>query len=63
VHTFEEAFAKEVGARHAVAVCNATAAIHLAMLVGSGAPSGHQPHHLFGQRQRCRLCGCHPGFC
>lgn len=35
---FENEFAKYVGAKHAVAVCNATAALHLAMLVaGIGA--------------------------
>jgi len=33
VQQFEEAFAEAVGAKHAVAVCNATAALHLAMLV------------------------------
>lgn len=36
---FEQAFARMVGARHAVAVNNATAALHLAMLVG-GIESG-----------------------
>ena len=41
VQAFEEAFAREVGARHAVAVCNATAALHLAMLVGGIGP-GHR---------------------
>ncbi len=34
VREFEEAFAREVGAKHAIAVNNATAALHLAMLVG-----------------------------
>jgi len=32
VEAFEREFAAQVGARHAVAVCNATAALHLAML-------------------------------
>ena len=41
VQAFEEAFAREVGAKHAVAVCNATAALHLAMLVGGIGP-GHR---------------------
>ena len=34
VQEFEQAFARFVGAKHAVAVNNATAALHLAMLVG-----------------------------
>lgn len=34
VREFEEAFAREVGSKHAIAVNNATAALHLAMLVG-----------------------------
>jgi len=33
VEQFENAFAEYVGAKHAIAVCNATAALHLAMLV------------------------------
>ena len=33
VDQFEHDFAEFVGAKHAVAVCNATAALHLAMLV------------------------------
>jgi UDP-4-amino-4,6-dideoxy-N-acetyl-beta-L-altrosamine transaminase len=40
VEAFEDAFAKSVGARHAVACANGTAALHLAMLalgVGEGA--------------------------
>jgi perosamine synthetase len=41
VQAFEEAFASAVGARHAVAVCNATAALHLAILVGGIGP-GHR---------------------
>ncbi len=41
VQAFEEAFASAVGAKHAVAVCNATAALHLAMLVGGIGP-GHR---------------------
>jgi len=41
VQSFEEAFASAVGAKHAVAVCNATAALHLAMLVGGIGP-GHR---------------------
>ncbi|WP_372722333.1 DegT/DnrJ/EryC1/StrS family aminotransferase, partial [Novipirellula sp.] len=38
VDEFEEAFAERVGAKHAVAVCNATAALHLAMLVAEIGP-------------------------
>ncbi len=41
VQAFEETFASAVGTRHAVAVCNATAALHLAMLVGGIGP-GHR---------------------
>jgi UDP-4-amino-4,6-dideoxy-N-acetyl-beta-L-altrosamine transaminase len=41
IQAFEEAFAKCVGAKHAVAVNNATAALHLAMLVGGIGP-GHR---------------------
>ena len=36
VEAFEREFAALVGARHAVAVCNATAALHLAMEVLGG---------------------------
>ena len=38
VQEFEQAFARFVGAKHAVAVNNATAALHLAMLVGGIGP-------------------------
>ena len=38
VQEFEEAFARVVGSQHAVAVCNATAALHLAMLVAGIGP-------------------------
>ncbi len=38
---FEEKFAQLVGAKHAIAVCNATAALHLAMIVG-GVQKGHR---------------------
>src|SRR5215470_15239520 len=38
VEAFEHEFAAMVGAKHAVAVCNATAALHLAMLVGGIGP-------------------------
>lgn len=38
VQEFEEAFARFVGAKHAVAVNNATAALHLALLVGGIGP-------------------------
>ncbi len=41
IEAFESAFAAKVGAKHAVAVCNATAALHLAMLVGRIGP-GHR---------------------
>jgi len=34
VEAFEREFAAMVGAKHAIVVCNATAALHLAMLVG-----------------------------
>ena len=38
VEQFERRFAETVGAKHAVAVCNATAALHLAMLVAGIGP-------------------------
>ena len=38
---FERQFAELVGAKHAIAVCNATAALHLAMLVAGIGP-GHR---------------------
>ena len=41
VEEFETAFAERVGSKHAVAVCNATAALHLAMLV-AGIGSGNR---------------------
>ncbi|MCY2944553.1 MAG: DegT/DnrJ/EryC1/StrS family aminotransferase, partial [Planctomycetota bacterium] len=38
IEAFEKAFAQRVGAKYAVAVCNATAALHLAMLVAGIGP-------------------------
>ena len=38
IEAFEKAFAERVGAKYAVAVCNATAALHLAMLVAGIGP-------------------------
>lgn len=38
VEQFEQAFAEMVGAKHAVAVCNGTAALHLAMMVAGIGP-------------------------
>ena len=38
VDAFEREFAEFVGAKHAVAVCNATAALHLAMPVADIGP-------------------------
>ncbi len=63
---FEEAFAAQLGARHAVAVSSCTAALHLAYLaagVGPGRRGDRALVHLRGDRRRRRIyCGATPVF-
>jgi perosamine synthetase len=66
VQAFEEAFASCVGAKHAVAVNNATAALHLAMLVG-GIGSGDRvvtsPITFLASANCAAFVGAIPDFC
>ncbi|EMI15424.1 UDP-4-keto-6-deoxy-N-acetylglucosamine 4-aminotransferase [Rhodopirellula maiorica SM1] len=66
VGEFEEAFAQRVGAKHAVAVCNATAALHLAMLVsgiGSGDRVVTSPNTFLASANCAAFVGATPDFC
>lgn len=66
VEAFEREFAAMVGAKHAVAVCNATAALHLAMLVG-GIGRGHRvvtsPNTFLASANCAAYVGATPDFC
>lgn len=65
IEAFEEAFAKKVGAKHAVAVCNATAALHLAMLVadiGPGARVVTSPITFLASANCAAFVGATPDF-
>jgi len=66
VQEFELAFARAVGAKHAVAVNNATAALHLAMLVG-GIGSGDRvvtsPITFLASANCAAYVGAIPDFC
>jgi UDP-4-amino-4,6-dideoxy-N-acetyl-beta-L-altrosamine transaminase len=66
VDAFEAAFAAEVGAKHAVAVCNATAALHLAMLVakiGHGDRVVTSPNTFVASANCAAFVGATPDFC
>ena len=66
VETFEREFADMVGAKHAVAVCNATAALHLAMLVsniGSGDRVVTSPNTFLASANCAAFAGAIPDFC
>lgn len=65
VEAFEVEFAAMVGARHAVAVCNATAALHLAMLVagiGRGDRVITSPNTFLASANCAAFVGATPDF-
>jgi len=66
VAEFEQAFAEYVGAKHAIAVCNATAALHLAMLaagVGKGDRVITSPNTFLSSANCAAFVGATPDFC
>lgn len=65
VEAFEKEFATMVGAKHAVAVCNATAALHLAMLVaeiGEGDRVVTSPNTFVSSANCAAFVGAIPDF-
>jgi len=65
VAEFETKFASFVGAKHAVAVCNATAALHLAMLVLDIGPSDRvitSPNTFLASANAAAFVGATPDF-
>jgi len=65
VEAFEQEFATFVGAKHAVAVCNATAALHLAMKVlgiGSGDRVVTSPNTFLASANAAAYVGATPDF-
>lgn len=65
VDSFETEFAKMVGAKHAVAVCNATAALHLAMRVlgvGVGDRVVTSPNTFLASANAAAYVGATPDF-
>lgn len=65
VEAFEREFAAMVGARHAVAVCNATAALHLAMRVlgiGAGDRVVTSPNTFLASANCAAYVGATPDF-
>ncbi len=65
VAEFEEKFASFVGAKHAVAVCNATAALHLAMIVldiGEGDRVITSPNTFLSSANAAAFVGATPDF-
>lgn len=66
VEAFEREFAQAVGAAHAVAVCNATAALHLAMRVlgiGPGDRVVTSPLTFLASANCAAFVGATPDFC
>ena len=66
VEAFEKEFAAFVGAKHAVAVCNATAALHLAMRVlgiGPGSRVVTSPITFVASANAAAYVGAIPDFC
>ncbi|MEI6655141.1 MAG: UDP-4-amino-4,6-dideoxy-N-acetyl-beta-L-altrosamine transaminase [Verrucomicrobiota bacterium] len=66
VEAFEREFAEFVGAKHAVAVCNATAALHLAMLVADIGPGDRvvtSPNTFLASANCAAYVGATPDFC
>lgn len=65
VQAFEQEFAAFVGAKHAVAVCNATAALHVAMKVldiGSGDRVVTSPNTFLASANAASFVGATPDF-
>jgi perosamine synthetase len=65
VEAFEHEFASVVGAKHAVAVCNATAALHLAMRVLGIGPSDRvvtSPNTFLASANAAAYVGATPDF-
>lgn len=65
VAEFEQAFAERVGAKHAVAVCNATAALHLALLVAGVGPNDRvvtSPNTFLASANCAAMVGAIPDF-
>jgi UDP-4-amino-4,6-dideoxy-N-acetyl-beta-L-altrosamine transaminase len=66
VEAFESEFARRVGAKHAVAVCNATAALHLAMLVARIGPGDRvvtSANTFLASANCAAYSGAQPDFC
>jgi len=66
VEEFEQAFAEFVGAKHAIAVCNATAALHLAMLIaeiGVGDRVVTSANTFLSSANCAAFVGATPDFC
>ena len=65
VEEFEKAFAEFLGAKHAVAVCNATAALHLALLVAEVGPGDRvvtSPNTFLASANCAAFVGAIPDF-
>lgn len=65
VKAFEQAFAQRTGARYAIAVCNGTAALHLAMLacgIGSGDRVYTSPNTFLASANAAAYVGAVPDF-
>ena len=65
IEEFEEAFARCVGSRYAVAVCNATAALHLAMRVTDIGPGDRvvtSPNTFLASANCASFVGATPDF-
>lgn len=65
VEQFEDRFAETVGAKHAVAVCNATAALHLAMMVADVGPGSRvvtSPNTFVASANCAAFVGATPDF-
>lgn len=66
VEQFEQAFADMIGVKHAVAVCNGTAALHLAMLVADIGPGDRvvtSPITFLASANCAAYVGAIPDFC
>jgi UDP-4-amino-4,6-dideoxy-N-acetyl-beta-L-altrosamine transaminase len=66
IEAFEQEFAALVGAKHAVVVCNATAALHLAMLVAEVGPGDRvvtSPNTFVASANSAAFVGATPDFC
>jgi perosamine synthetase len=66
VAEFERRFAARVGAKHAVAVCNATAALHLALKVANVGPGDRvvtSPNTFLASANSAAYVGATPDFC